>query len=103
MPDPSDVPPIQTIPITVSEEATATVVTVAPIGSPEKTTTIVKVDESDKELPELQIAEDTPASTDIKEKENKKPGVKVIFKFAFNLLLMNFCLQNIFDIFLGPN
>jgi len=77
VPDPSDVPPIQTIPITVSEEATATVVTVAPIGSPEKTTTIVKVDESDKELPELQIAEDTPASTDIKEKENKKPGVKV--------------------------
>ena len=73
-PDPTE-ESISAIPITVSEEATATIVTVEPIaGSPEK---IVKVDESDKELPELQIAEDTPAQADIKDKENKKPGVKV--------------------------
>ena len=59
VPDPSDV----SIPITVSEEAT---VTVAPMASPEKTTTkIIKIDESDKELPELHIAEDTPVQADI--------------------------------------
>ena len=34
-----------------------------------------KIDDPDKELSELQIAEDAPV--DDKEKENKKPGVKV--------------------------
>lgn len=40
--------------------------------NPEKET---KIDDPDKELSELQIAEDAPV--DDKEKENKKPGVKV--------------------------
>ena len=44
-------------------------------ASSENPETETKIDDPDKELSELQIAEDAPV--DDKEKENKKPGVKV--------------------------
>ena len=53
---------------------------------PEKET---KIDDPDKELSELQIAEDVPV--DDKEKENKKPGVKVNIFFCFNLRVRRIC------------
>ena len=55
---------------------------------PEKET---KIDDPDKELSELQIAEDAPV--DDKEKENKKPGVKVNIFFALIWELEEFVLS----------
>lgn len=58
-------------------------------ASSENPETETKIDDPDKELSELQIAEDAPV--DDKEKENKKPGVKVNIFFCFNLRVRRRC------------